>query len=237
MRCHWKWHRRSIKMIRLPLCVTSVTRNWRVTRWDIMHMCQANTQMVLRWSIMRPDNTFSPVVRSAIYNSHSTRRTIDYQCTSTMDLIMISHSSWNSSNRWTTTTTEIWKSFPPSRTKKYISNTMVFNSKTCWNWLTVLSDPSWLRHSEGTWITTNIPRLRRYCEKWGKQWNDEYIDLLTWKELIFYTLIKSYSSLNNTLKPSHEQCIDDMKGEVMPQNEYDHLMKLWNTFDIKTWGE
>ena len=28
-----------------------------------------------------------------------------------------------------------------------------------------------------------------------------------------------------------------MKGEMMPQNEYDHMMKLWNTFDIKTWGE
>ena len=54
---------------------------------------------------------------------------------------------------------------------------------------------------------------------------------------MFYTLIKSYDFLNNTLIPSSEQCIDDMKGEVMPQNEYDHLMKLWNTYDIKTWGE
>ena len=43
---------------------------------------------------------------------------------------------------------------------------------------------------------------------------------------MFYTLIKSYDFLNNTLIPSSEQCIDDMKGEVMPQNEYDHLMKL-----------
>ena len=28
-----------------------------------------------------------------------------------------------------------------------------------------------------------------------------------------------------------------MKGEMIPQNEYDHIKKLWNTFDIKTWGE
>ena len=62
-------------------------------------------------------------------------------------------------------------------------------------------------------------QLRRYCEERGKQWNDEYINLLTRKEPIFYTLIKSHSSLNNTLIPSHEQCIDDMKGEMMPQNE------------------
>ena len=39
------------------------------------------------------DNTFTFLARSAIYNSHSTRRTIDYQCPSTIDLIMTSHSS------------------------------------------------------------------------------------------------------------------------------------------------
>ena len=54
---------------------------------------------------------------------------------------------------------------------------------------------------------------------------------------MFYTLIKSYDSLINTLISSHEQCIDDMKGEMMPHNEYDHMVKLWNTFDINTWGE
>ena len=80
-------------------------------------------------------------------------------------------------------------------------------------------------------------QLREYCESRGKQWSDEYIDLLTWKEPMFYILIKSYESLNNTTIPSREQCIDDMKGEMMPQDEYDHMVKLWKTFDIKTWGE
>ena len=60
-------------------------------------------------------------------------------------------------------------------------------------------------------------QLCKYCESWGKQWSDEYIDLLTRKEPMFYSLIKSYSSLNNTVIPSREQCIDDMKGEMMPQ--------------------
>ena len=54
---------------------------------------------------------------------------------------------------------------------------------------------------------------------------------------MFYSLIKSYNTLNNTTIPSREQCIDDMKGEMMPQDEYDHMGKLWKTFDIKTWGE
>ena len=54
---------------------------------------------------------------------------------------------------------------------------------------------------------------------------------------MFYSLIKSYSSLNNTTIPSRKQCTDDMKGEMMPQDEYDHMVKLWKTFDIKTWGE
>ena len=78
-------------------------------------------------------------------------------------------------------------------------------------------------------------QLCKYCESRGKQWSDEYIDLLTRKEPMFYSLIKSYESLNNTTIPSREQCIDDMKGEMMPQDEYDHMMKLWKTFDMKTW--
>ena len=79
-------------------------------------------------------------------------------------------------------------------------------------------------------------QLRKYCESRGKQWSDEYIDLLTRKEPMFYSLIKSYESLNNnTVIPSREQCIDDMKGVMMPQDEYDHMVKLWKTFDIKIW--
>ena len=77
-------------------------------------------------------------------------------------------------------------------------------------------------------------QLRRYCEERGKQWSDEYIDLLTRKEPMFFTLIKSYDSLNSTVIPSHEQCYDDMKGEMIPQDEYDHMVKLWKTFNIKT---
>ena len=80
-------------------------------------------------------------------------------------------------------------------------------------------------------------QLRKYCESLGKQWNDEYIDLLTRKEPMFYSLIKLYDTLNSTVIHSRKQCIDDMKGEVMPQDEYEHMMKLWNPFEIKTWGE
>ena len=54
---------------------------------------------------------------------------------------------------------------------------------------------------------------------------------------MFYTLTKSYQSLNKTLILFREQCIDDMKGDMMLQNEYNHMVKLWNTFEIKTWGE
>ena len=45
-------------------------------------------------------------------------------------------------------------------------------------------------------------QLRKYCELRGKQWSDEYIHLLTRKEPMFYSLIKSYESLNNTVIPS-----------------------------------
>ena len=80
-------------------------------------------------------------------------------------------------------------------------------------------------------------QLCKYCESRDKQWNDEYIDLLTRKEPKFYSLIKSYETMNNIVIPSRKQCIDDMKGEMMPQDEYDHMVKLWKTFDIKTWGK
>ena len=80
-------------------------------------------------------------------------------------------------------------------------------------------------------------QLRNYCESHGKSWSDVYIDLLTPKEPMFYSLIKSYESMNNTAIPSREQCIDEMKDEMMPKDEYDHMMKLWSTFDIKTWDE
>ena len=59
-------------------------------------------------------------------------------------------------------------------------------------------------------------QLRKYCESHDKQWSDEYIDLLTRKEPMFYSLIKPYDSMNNTLIPSRKQCIDDMKDEMMP---------------------
>ena len=80
-------------------------------------------------------------------------------------------------------------------------------------------------------------QLRRYYEEHSKQWNDKNIDLLTREEYMFFTLFKSYNSLNNTVIPSREQYIDDMKCEMMLQDEYDHMVKLWKTFDIKTWGE
>ena len=80
-------------------------------------------------------------------------------------------------------------------------------------------------------------QLHKYCKLRSKQWSDKNIDLLTRKEPMFYSLIKSYKSLNNIVNSSREQYIDDMKGEMMPQDEYDHMVKLWKAFYIKTWGE
>ena len=80
-------------------------------------------------------------------------------------------------------------------------------------------------------------QLKQYCKSRGKPWNNDYIDLLTRKEPMFYSLIKSYSSLNDIIIPTREEYYDDMKGEIMSQDEYDHMVKLWDTFDIKWWGE
>ena len=80
-------------------------------------------------------------------------------------------------------------------------------------------------------------QLHKYCKLRSKQWSDKNIDLLTRKEPMFYSLIKSYKSLNNIVNLSREQYIDYMKGEMMPQDEYDHMVKLWKAFYIQTWGE
>ena len=47
-------------------------------------------------------------------------------------------------------------------------------------------------------------RLSKYCEEGGEKCSDEYIDLLTRKEPMFYSLIKSYDSMNNTVILSRE---------------------------------
>ena len=92
--------------------------------------------------------------------------------------------------------------------------------------------------SEKTWIITySKAQLKRYCDTRGKQWTDESIELMIWKELMSYSLIKSYSSLNNTTISTREQYNDDMKGEIMAEDEYEYMKKLWDTFDIKSWGE
>ena len=40
-------------------------------------------------------------------------------------------------------------------------------------------------------------QLKKYCEKRGKKWDDNFITLLTQKEPMFYSLIKSFECLYN----------------------------------------
>ena len=123
-------------------------------RWDIMHMWQVNTpQEMERYVTSKLGSISAPVVPSAISNSRSTRRTIVYQSTSTMNRTTISHSSWSSSQQCL----ENWKSFQPPRTRKCKLSTTVFNSRTRWRSSAVLSDSLWHRHSEVTSICTCTP--------------------------------------------------------------------------------
>ena len=50
---------------------------------------------------------------------------------------------------------------------------------------------------------------------------------------MFYSLIKSYETLNITVIPFREQCIDNMKGEVILKDEDIHLVMLRMTLDIE----
>ena len=50
---------------------------------------------------------------------------------------------------------------------------------------------------------------------------------------MFYSIIKSYESLNITVIPSREQCIDNIKGEVILKDEDKHIVMLRMTLDIE----
>ena len=106
-----------------------------------------------RYATSKLGSTSAHVVPSAISNSRSTRKTIVYPSTSTMDRTTTSHSSWSSSRQCL----EISKSFQPPKTRKCRSSTTAFNSRTRWSSSAVHCDPLWHRHSVGTSICMCTP--------------------------------------------------------------------------------
>ena len=77
--------------IDFPFCRKSFARGVRKVRHHAHVVGEYSNGVEVKY--YEAGSTSIPVARSAIYNSHLTRRTIDYQYTSTMDFIMNSHSS------------------------------------------------------------------------------------------------------------------------------------------------
>ena len=140
----WKEQMQWRAIINSQRNVHSVSRTlekvWR--KFDNMHMYQAIIRMDMKWSITKQDNTFAHFVRSVICNCLSTRIT-NCQSISTMDRIMISHSSWNWSHRTHKRTLAmiVWKWFQQVKTRKCKLNTVLINSKIRWNWSAAHSRP------------------------------------------------------------------------------------------------
>ena len=78
--------------------------------------------------------------------------------------------------------------------------------------------------------------MAEYFKNNGMVWKDEYIDLMTRKEPMFYSAVKSYACLSNTSIPTKKECYDELSNTDMSDSDYNHLKLLWNTFNIKSWG-
>lgn len=79
--------------------------------------------------------------------------------------------------------------------------------------------------------------LKQYLEDHHKHYDESYIELMTRKEPMFYSLITSYSSLSNTKLPDIVSCYDELSRTQMSIEDYNHMKTLWKTFNIKNWGE
>ena len=79
--------------------------------------------------------------------------------------------------------------------------------------------------------------LKQYLEDHNKPYDDSYIELMTRKEPMFYSLITSYQTLSNTNIPDIVSCYDELTRTEMSIEDYNHMKLLWKTFDIKNWGE
>lgn len=79
--------------------------------------------------------------------------------------------------------------------------------------------------------------LKQYLEDHNKHYDESYIELLTRKEPMFYSLITSYSVLSNKQMPTRRQCYDELSHSFMSLEDYNHMKTLWTTFNIKNWGQ
>lgn len=79
--------------------------------------------------------------------------------------------------------------------------------------------------------------LKQYLEDHHKHYDDSYIELMTRKEPMFYSLITSYQSLSNTKLPDIVSCYDELSRTEMSIEDYNHMKTLWKTFNIMNWGE
>ncbi len=79
--------------------------------------------------------------------------------------------------------------------------------------------------------------VKKYLQSKNKEYKDEYIELMTRKEPMFYNLITSYSSLKTRKIPDQIDCYDELRNSIMSDEDYNHMKLLFKTFNIKNWGE
>ena len=80
-----------------------------------------------------------------------------------------------------------------------------------------------------------ISSVKQWCKSYGIEFKDSFIDLLLQKEPMFYNLVDSFESLSTPTIPKLEDIYNELTSDLMSVEDYDHMKKLWTTFEIKNW--
>ena len=80
-----------------------------------------------------------------------------------------------------------------------------------------------------------ITSVKQWCKSYGIEFKDNYIDLLLQKEPMFYNLVDSFESLSTPTIPKLEDIYNELTSDLMSVEDYNHMKKLWTTFEIKNW--
>ena len=80
-----------------------------------------------------------------------------------------------------------------------------------------------------------ISSVKQWCKSYGIEFKDSFIDLLLQKEPMFYNLVDSFESLSTPTIPKLEDIYNELTSDLMSVEDYNHMKKLWTTFEIKNW--
>ena len=71
----------------------------------------------------------------------------------------------------------------------------------------------------------------------SKEFTDEKLSLMSQKGVYPYDYMDCFEKFDQMELPTKEQFYSNLNDQHITNEEYDHAMKVWKTFKIKTMGE